>query len=71
MTYMDNSLRNCACAPRRSFFATVAQRLAIWRERRMLATLDQSALDDMGISKTEAQAEARRPIWDAPSSWRR
>ncbi|AHD08979.1 DUF1127 domain-containing protein [Phaeobacter gallaeciensis] len=71
MTYMDNSLRSNACAPRRSIMATVAHALAVWRERRMLAQLDSSALEDMGISQRDAEAEARRPIWDAPNNWTR
>ncbi|MFS4580312.1 DUF1127 domain-containing protein [Phaeobacter sp. C3_T13_0] len=73
MTYMDDSFRSAACktpAPRRSVLGAIVQRLAIWRERRMLGQLDQTALDDMGIRKDQAEAEARRPIWDAPSNWR-
>ncbi|APG47557.1 DUF1127 domain-containing protein [Phaeobacter porticola] len=74
MTYMDNSLCSSACStptPRRSVFAAIGQRLAIRRERRMLAQLDQSALNDMGISKDAADVESRRKIWDAPSNWSR
>lgn len=43
--------------------------LAIWRQRRALAHLDDSRLDDIGISRDEAQQEARRPVWDVPRNW--
>ena len=34
-----------------------------------LRALDEHQLDDIGITKAEADAEARRPFWDAPVSW--
>ena len=37
---------------------------AMARERRALATLDELALKDIGISRTDALAEAARPFWD-------
>ena len=41
---------------------------AIWlsaaRERRALADLPDSILADIGISRAEAEREARRPFWD-------
>lgn len=45
--------------------------VALWRSRRALAALDAAQLDDVGISAQQAQAEAQRPLWDAPSSWKR
>ncbi len=45
--------------------------LAVWRERRALARLDDSALNDIGLTRAQALTEARRPLWDAPQSWRR
>lgn len=44
---------------------------ALWRQRRDLARLDDRALEDIGLSRAQADAEARRPIWDAPDFWRR
>lgn len=44
-------------------------RLGLWRQRRALARLDDAALDDIGVTRREARAEARRPIWDAPENW--
>lgn len=35
------------------------------RQRRQLGQLDDRALDDIGIARTAAQAEARKPFWQA------
>lgn len=34
------------------------------RERRQLAQLDERALHDIGLSRVDAEQEARRPFWD-------
>lgn len=44
---------------------------ALQRSRRVLAELDDTALRDVGITRAEAEAEARRFIWDAPDHWYR
>jgi uncharacterized protein YjiS (DUF1127 family) len=36
---------------------------ARWRERRALEELDDRALRDMGISRSQAQVEAAKPFW--------
>lgn len=43
---------------------------AIRRQRRALGRLDARLLDDIGVTPAEAEAEARRPAWDAPRHWR-
>jgi hypothetical protein len=43
----------------------------LYRQRRSLADLDPRRLADIGVSTTEAEAEAKRPIWDVPAHWRR
>ena len=40
------------------------------RQRRQLARLDANALCDMGITRAQVCAEARRLAWDAPKNWR-
>jgi len=35
-------------------------------ERRQLAALDDNSLNDLGISKAQARAEAARRPWDLP-----
>lgn len=54
--------------PRRFKFLRVG---ALLRSRRVLAELDDAALKDVGLTRTEAEAEARRAVWDAPDHWYR
>lgn len=49
--------------------ARLADLLALDRQRRRLARLDAAALDDIGLTREAAQAEARRPVWDVPDHW--
>ena len=42
----------------------------VWRERQHLLRLTASQLDDIGLNRDEAVAEAARPIWDVPATWR-
>jgi len=43
--------------------------IALWRsrhrQRRQLARLDQSMLDDIGVTNWEAAREAAKPFWQA------
>ena len=38
------------------------------RERRVLATLDNRQLSDIGINPDAAAIEAARPVWDLPAN---
>jgi len=49
----------------------LSQMAAVARQRRALQRLDSPALDDIGRSPDEAQAEASRPVWDVPPTWLR
>ncbi|WP_417523174.1 DUF1127 domain-containing protein [Marinovum sp.] len=49
----------------------LADLLALHRQRRALARLDASRLDDLGLSRDEALREADKPIWDVPAHWSR
>lgn len=51
-------------------FVTLATALDVWRSRRALALLDARALEDIGVSPDHAAAEAAKPIWDVPATWR-
>ncbi len=44
--------------------------LALYAERRALGRLDDLALRDLGLTREEADAEASRPVWDVPQTWR-
>ncbi|RYH11832.1 DUF1127 domain-containing protein [Tropicimonas sp. IMCC6043] len=43
--------------------------LAVRKQRRDLAQLDDRALRDIGVSRDEADLEASRPAWDVPHHW--
>lgn len=49
--------------------ARLWQALMVARTRRALKHLDDHLLADVGLSRDDAEAEARRPLWDAPSHW--
>lgn len=57
--------------PRSGWSGRLMTALSLWQQRRRLATLDDDALEDIGVSRTEAQMEAARPIWDVPAGWLR
>lgn len=64
---------SCAGAPlrrRHSLFSTLAHVYGVWRQRQVLKTLDAERLSDLGLTRDQAQTEARRPLWDAPRTWR-
>lgn len=44
--------------------------LDISRQRRALSRLNDAALADIGLSRLDAIAEAKRPAWDVPGHWR-
>lgn len=50
---------------------TLSAYLSLWRQRRALERLDSAMLQDIGLTRTEAQTEALRPFWDAPDHWHR
>ncbi|WP_050602925.1 DUF1127 domain-containing protein [Ruegeria sp. 6PALISEP08] len=60
------------CKPaNRSLASLIFQAIELMRQRRKLAQLDDAALEDIGVTRTEASAEAERFLWDAPGYWKR
>jgi uncharacterized protein YjiS (DUF1127 family) len=47
----------------RGWFSWMLAAAARWRQRRMLETLDDRMLADIGIGRSQALAEARKPCW--------
>lgn len=43
---------------------------ALARSRRSLGRLDDDILRDIGLTRAEAESEARRSPWDAPMHWK-
>lgn len=52
-------------------FRRLALALSARRQRIALARLEDRLLDDAGIDRDAARAEAARPIWDVPVTWLR
>ncbi len=60
-----------SCRPvRTGLLSRITHVLAVRRQRKALRKLDARALEDIGLSRAEAEAEAARPLWDAPETWR-
>lgn len=56
-------------ARRTGLLARLSAALEMQRSRARLATLDAHLLADIGVDRRTAEAEANRPLWDAPASW--
>ena len=54
--------------PTVTFFLTLAVLVAKWQEtrrtRRVLGTMDDHILKDIGLTRHDAQKESQRPFWD-------
>ena len=72
MAFSINNKVTCVtpARPSPSLIARLGRMLAVKRQRTQLRDLDDRMLDDIGVSRAEAQAEARLPAWDAPDFWR-
>lgn len=57
-------------ARRASLLRGLTMLFAVRRQRKALNALDDKALEDIGLTRPEAEAEARRRFWDAPETWR-
>ncbi|WP_421687114.1 DUF1127 domain-containing protein [Tritonibacter scottomollicae] len=54
---------------RPSLLARLHAVVALRRQRRALASLSDTRLKDIGLSRSEVDAEVRRKPWDAPHHW--
>ncbi|MFN7222809.1 MAG: DUF1127 domain-containing protein [Paracoccaceae bacterium] len=68
-TIATGRVQSAGSAPRVLTFLLSA--LAAHRQRQSLARLDDRTLADIGLTRSDAIFESRRPIWDIPASWRR
>ncbi len=63
----NHSIRYGARGSRtRSFWQMLRTAYTVWQERRTLTMLDDAILRDIGLSRLDADNEARRAPWDAP-----
>jgi uncharacterized protein YjiS (DUF1127 family) len=63
------ALRALAGAPVQ-YLDLVLRRWHLTQSRKALRKLDDHLLRDIGLTRAEAEAEASRPVWDAPLHWR-
>ena len=71
MTYMNTTLVSRRTnRPGVSFLTAFTRRYDNWRQRQALKRLDADALKDIGLTRRDADTEARRNFWDAPEQWR-
>ncbi|UWQ42605.1 DUF1127 domain-containing protein [Leisingera aquaemixtae] len=73
---MTHATASCSasCSPRKPHLSLLSRLRLLWtvrRQRNQLAALDERALRDIGVTRAEADAEARRGFWSAPSHWLR
>jgi uncharacterized protein YjiS (DUF1127 family) len=68
---MINTSCSHIAARRRRFpiLGWVMAAMSVARQRHKLKALDPHLLDDIGLSRDAAAAEAARPIWDVPPHW--
>lgn len=57
-------------ARRLSPWRLIAALVALRRQRRALGRLEDHLLADIGLTPDRARAEAARPVWDVPPTWR-
>lgn len=58
-------------AKRQSLWTRLHNMIAIARQRRQLLALDDHQLQDIGISRQDARAEAQQNMWNVPNHWRK
>lgn len=51
-------------------FSLLFRVFSVFRERQALARLTDAQLSDVGLTRAQALAEAKRPLWDVPATWR-
>lgn len=72
---MDRTIHctsHCTSPRRRpGLLAAWSRMLEIRRQQRRLTELNDHLLDDIGLTREQADAEAKAPVWDVPASWRR
>ena len=67
---MTATATNRCNKPSRTRLPGLSTLLGLYKQRRSLAGMDPQRLSDIGVTRTEADAEAKRPVWDVPGHWR-
>ncbi len=69
-----STLTQHTCTTHRSnsqpLIGSITRAYRLWATRRALAALSPEQLQDVGVSRAEANREAQRAVWDVPANWR-
>ena len=68
---LSRALSQPVSRARRGLLPRLLDLFALRRQRSHLGRLPPHLLRDIGLTEEEARTEADRPLWDAPSHWRR
>ncbi|UWQ59657.1 DUF1127 domain-containing protein [Leisingera caerulea] len=73
---MTHATASCpaSCSAQKPQHSLLSRLRLLWsvrRQRDQLAALDDRALKDIGLTRSQAEAEARRGFWSAPDHWLR
>lgn len=68
---MSHALDLTRPSAHRARFPKLTALVSLARQRRALAKLDSTQLNDIGLSRSDAENEANRPVWDVPAHWQR
>jgi len=71
MTLVTTSTHNFPARKASALFQAISAAFAARKQRKSLKSLDNTQLNDVGLSYRQALDEAKRPIWDVPAYWRR
>lgn len=53
-----------------SLFLRLISGIQLTRQRNALRHLSDDLLDDVGLTRDQAEAEAQRSAWDVPAHWK-
>ncbi len=67
---MAHFTETCYAAAVRPTRFSLSAILRVWKQRQDLKNLDDHMLADIGVSYRDAFAEAHKPVWDVPNTWR-
>ena len=71
LAHTDCTSRTATRSARKGLLETLLTWTGLSRQRRALADLADTQLRDIGVSRSEAETEANRAVWDVPHQWRR
>ena len=63
-----STYHSVTASPDRSRFSLM-DFLSLHRQRSALARLDDRALEDIGVTRAQAEKEAKSGFWDVPEHW--